>query len=599
MRQEPEEIPSITSGEICDFRSAVGNKGRIEKESNCPKEQYKREEKISVIAVAQITTDPGELRRNLEKIVSFIGLARGSGAQLVVFPELTLPGFCHMDLAFNPKFRADQLTALEHIRDASHGITVIVGHMLEDEGVTVPSGRPHLRSVATIIKDGEVLHTQEKSLLPNHELSPGRRYYHNGDVPKAFQLGDLKVGLIICEDIWTDGYETDPVEELARQKVDLVINTSASPFEVGKMRQRKELLSEVAIRVGAPVVYANLVGSFDGYDAEIVFDGRSMLIGKDGEVSAVAKGFTEDLKIFDLRSLREVPSQTHNDLEELHDALVLGIREYFRRNGFQRAYVGLSGGIDSALVAALCVEALGREHVVGVTMPSHITSDETRRDAHLLANNLGMKCFERSIEPEYEAWLAGYRQVYPDREPAAFTKQNKQARIRGSILLEYTNEDRSGLVVSTGNKTELALGYCTLYGDKCGGFAAINDVDKPGVYALSLFINERAGRCLIPEGTLTRTPSAELEEGQTDTANLPAEFDLLSPLVDEIVEDNATLEELLSRYPKEVIDRTMSAIDAQEYKRRQVAPGIRVTSRGFGIERRMPMGLGYRRSQLC
>jgi NAD+ synthetase len=322
-----------------------------------------------------------------------------------------------------------------------------------------------------------------------------------------------------------------------------------------------------------------------------------MIIGRDGKMKAVSSGFREDLLLYDVHSAQVIELPTGTEINELHDAIVLGIREYFRRNGFKRAYIGLSGGIDSAVVAALSVEALGAENVTGVTMPSHITSKETEEDAFALASNLGIPCYERAIGEEYKAWLGGFREANL-REPESITKQNKQARIRGSILMEYTNEDRDGLVITTGNKTELALGYCTLYGDMCGGFAAISDVDKLKVYQLAQFINRYKGKHIIPAGTLYRPPSAELEEGQKDSDNLPADYEVLAPLVNEIVEENASREELIKRYPEQVVDKTLRLIDVQEYKRRQAAPGIRVTERAFGIERRMPMGQGYRRSEL-
>jgi NAD+ synthase (glutamine-hydrolysing) len=550
------------------------------------------------VALAQITTDPGQLRANMEKIVDAIERARREGAELVVFPELCIPAYSHMDLIYNAQYRADQQFVLEAVCKLSHGIGIVVGYALEEQGAMVSGERPRLYNALSVFRDGECLHTVTKELLPNYGIHSERRYYTPGSNDhRTVQVGSMRVGLSICEDIWTKGYDADPVRALQNEQPDIVINASASPFAIGKLAKRIDVVAEAARRIGAPIVYTNLVGAFDGFDAEVVFDGRSMLVNKAGELTALGSGFTEELMVLNVLEPRPIMLPAVSNIAELHDALVLGIREYFRRNGFSKAYIGLSGGIDSALVAALAVEALGSQNVVGVTMPSHVTSQETKGDAFLLAENLGIPCLERSIRPEYDAWLTEFRLANNGHEPDGLTKQNKQARIRGTILMEYTNEDRSSLVITTGNKTELALGYCTLYGDMCGGFAAISDVDKSRVYELSRFINRLSGQAVIPETTLMRVPSAELEEGQTDAQNLPADYDVLVPLVNDIVEGGKSREELIQVYPVAVVDRTLRMIDVQEYKRRQAAPGIRVTERAFGIERRVPMGQGYRRSQ--
>ena len=341
-----------------------------------------------------------------------------------------------------------------------------------------------------------------------------------------------------------------------------------------------------------PFIYANLVGAFDGYDGEVVFDGRSLVFGRDGAVIAAGAAFAEDLVVADVSSAAPIEVPAEDESREICEALVLGIREYFRRTGFHRAYIGLSGGVDSALVAALAVRALGRENVIGVTMPSHITSDETKSDALLLAKNLGIRCDIRPIVAEYAAWETEARRAL-GREPRSITKQNKQARIRGSILMEYTNEDCKGLVISTGNKTELAAGYCTLYGDMAGGFAAISDLSKARVYAVARWINSEAGTDIIPASILTRVPTAELEHGQTDAANLPADYDVLSPLIDAIVDDQCSYEELCRSYPQDVVEKTLRLVHLNEFKRRQAAPGIRVTKRAFGIGRRFPIVHGF------
>lgn len=550
---------------------------------------------VNTIAIAQITTDPGAIRPNLERIRSCIAGAKQAGADIVIFPELALPGYAHLDLAFNELFLTDQRTALEKLKEDSHGITVLVGYLSQDLTRQAPGGRPYLKNAVAILKNGTIIGSEEKRLLPSYGIHYEERYYQEGAPHKVIDLDGLRIGVTICEDIWNRDYASDPVSELHSEGIDLLINTSASPFAVGKLETRIRLLSDLAKRTATPIVYVNLVGSFDGFESEVVFDGRSMFVNRNGSVSSLGSGFQEDLLIVGLHEPKEVPLPSPEPMAELRDALVLAIREYFRRNAFQRAYVGLSGGIDSALVAALVVEALGAENVVGVTMPSHITSDETKNDAHLLAKNLGVLCHERSIRSEYDAWLGEFRKTY-GYDPEGLTKQNKQARIRGTILMEYSNEDRSSLVISTGNKTELALGYCTLYGDMCGALAAISDVDKLRVYSLCQFINDEAGRSLIPESIIRRTPTAELEAGQTDEGSLPGPYEALVPLVNAIIEDGLPREELVKCFPATMVDQTFRLIEVNEYKRRQASPGIRVTERSFGIERRMPMGKLYWKS---
>lgn len=338
-----------------------------------------------------------------------------------------------------------------------------------------------------------------------------------------------------------------------------------------------------------------MVGVHDGYQGEVVFDGRSMILDASGELLFESSGFEEDLSLVDLHSARSIALPNWAPEEELHDALVLGMREYFARNGFKRAYIGISGGIDSALTAALAVEALGAENVIGVTMPSHITSSETIDDAVKLCAALGIRLDTRTIGDQYQAWLKDAERTHGNLQ--SVTKQNIQARLRGMILMEYTNEDREGLVLSTGNKTETALGYCTLYGDMCGGLAVLGDVSKHWVYGISRYVNQRAGREIIPFSTIERPPTAELEDGQLDSDNLPADYPILSPLVERIVEDGASVEELVAELAgqgvenaEEIVRRTVQMIFIAEYKRRQMPPAIKVTRKSFGSGRRIPVG---------
>ncbi len=547
------------------------------------------------IAVAQIATDPGKIRENAEKIKDYVQQARAAGAELVVFPELSLPGYGHMDLVLQKAFTDAVRNALYKIAEVSDGITVVVGFVDRDDTAVGPGRKPVLYNSAALLRDGALRAVIDKTLLPTYDIFSELRYFTPGRRQGIVEVGGRRLGIGICEDLWDEGYGIRVYPALADQHPDLLINISASPFAVGKLHERKALIQRAMNGSGVPFVYANLVGCFDGYDGEIAFDGRSLMINSAGQLAALGKAFEEELLLLDTEAAPAVQVPPENPSQELHGALVLGIREYFRRTSFERAYIGLSGGIDSALVAALAAEALGSDNVIGVTMPSHITSSETRADALRLAENLNIRCDVRPIGGEYKAWEDDFRQAL-GREPRPITKQNKQARIRGSILMEYTNEDPKGLVISTGNKTELACGYCTLYGDMAGGFAAISDLSKARVYQVAEYINSSAGMEIIPASIIKRIPTAELEHGQTDAANLPADYDVLSPLVDAIIDEQCPYDELCRRYGTDVVDRTLRLVHANEFKRRQAAPGIRVTNKAFGIGRRFPIVHGFWRN---
>lgn len=559
------------------------------------------------IAIAQITTDPGQIEANEKKILEAIAAARAQGADLVVFPELTVPGYGVMDLCFNESFINDNLAALQRIAGATTGIAAIVGFIDRDTNARRPGGRPALYNSAALLSDGAILGIQDKTLLPTYDIFFEERYFLPARGQKLFALRDERVGIQICEDLWETEYAVRATSELIALKPSIIVNISASPFHSGKLTERLQQVTRLYPAFGGTFIYTNLVGSFDGYEGEIVFDGRSLVIGPDGNLQTQGAPFAEDLVIFKtvpppgtLRVPTDLPPSTPTALpqltpeEEIHDALALGIREYLRRQKLTRVYVGLSGGVDSAVVAALAVTALGANRVTGVTMPSHITGSDTKSDAVLVAKNLGIPCHERPIIAEYEAWQREFRRAV-GREPQELTIQNKQARIRGAILMEYSNEDRGAVVLATGNKTELAVGYCTLYGDMCGALAVIGDVSKLRVYDLARHINRRAGREIVPKSIIDRIPTAELASGQTDRDNLPADYPILSPLVDEIIEDQPSLEILAQRYPRDVVERTLRLIHANEFKRRQAAPAIRVTKRAFGVGRRVPMGHEYLR----
>jgi NAD+ synthetase len=555
------------------------------------------------VGVAQISTDPGDIAGNTSKIISYIEEARAKGVDLVVFPELAIPGYCAMDLLWDKDYLAANLAALQKIREASSGITVIVGFVDVDPTTTLPGGRPKIFNSAAVIRDRELLGVQDKTLLPNYDIFFEDRYFAPPRGSHVIQAGAIKIGTEICEDLWTSGYSTDPTKQLVEAGAEVVVNLSASPFHVGKLATRHNLVANTARNKGVPLIYANLVGSFDGYEGQVVFDGRSMVVAADGGLVAVAPGFKEQLLISDVYAEKRIELPEVQEVAELYDALVLGIKDYFNRVGsleranFRCAYIGLSGGIDSAVVAALAVEALGPDKVVGLTLPSRYNSEETKGDAQKLAENLRIRFKSVSIEKQFQACLDTFRE---DEEisstPEGVADQNVQARLRMIDLMYYANRSQ-GMVLNTGNKTELALDNCTIYGDMVGGFSVLGDVDKDRVFALARYINQRAGREIIPVTTIERVPSAELKADQKDSDVMGADPETIAPMVRTIIEEGLSVSEAISRFGNEfgeaLILRTFQRIDRSEWKRRQAAPAIRVTPHAFGNGRRVPLSHGF------
>lgn len=542
------------------------------------------------VAIAQIKTLPTRIDENAERIISAIDKAEEAGANLVVFSELALPGYCSLDNFQNKDYIEANLEALGRIAAHTAGkqVAAIVGFADRGMDKDQQPGAPSFYNSAAVIRDGRIIQIIDKTLLPDYDIFWERRYFEPARRNRLVEIDGVKLGIQICEDLWDDNYPKRISDDLAHQGADLLINLSASPFSPGKQNKRAELIQRTVDKHKIPFLYANLVGAQDAYEGEVVFDGRSLAFGPDGKALAEGRGFEEELLLIDVHSPKRIALPSWPPEEEVFQALVLGIREYFARNGFKRAYIGLSGGIDSALTAALAVEALGAENVIGVTMPSRITAAETKQDAIQLARNLGIRCDVRPIKQQYEAWEAHALERRAGQLDS-ITKENAQARIRGMILMEYTNEDRQGIVITTGNKTELALGYCTLYGDMCGGLAAISDVSKLMVYDLSRYYNSFRGREIIPESTIRRPPTAELAEGQTDEKGLGAPYSVLSPLVDDIVEHQLSLHDLSDKYGPEPAQRFWRMVQRNEYKRRQAAPGIRVSGKAFGGGRRLPI----------
>lgn len=557
------------------------------------------------IAVAQISTDPAAFKENTAKIIENIQEAKRRGAKLVVFPELTIPGYASFDLLFYKTYIDDNLSALNEVMRATAGITAVVGFVDRDRGQVRSGGRPVLYNSAAIMRDGELLAIQDKTLFPNYDIFWEDRYFSPARGVKVFDVEGVKFGAEICEDLWKEGYNTDPTQRLIQLGAEAIINLSASPFHLGKLNPRRELIERSVQQHNVPFIYANLVGSFDGYEGEVVFDGRSIVMGRQAKLLGLGKGFAEDLLVVDLHSQKELLFPDIYQTEELHDALVLGIKDYFRRIGsarqanFKRAIIGLSGGIDSAVVAALAVEALGKEKVLGITMPSKYSSKETRDDARILAENLGIQFKTVPIEKNHTSFLDTIREADPEVAalPENVAEENIQARDRMRILMYYANKI-GGLVLNTGNKTEIALDNCTLYGDMVGGFSVMQDVDKDRVYALAEYINKKFGFDVIPRATIERVPSAELKANQSDAAHMGAAPQVIAPLVRGIIEEGLSLTEAKDRFKGEfseaLIDRAWMLLDRSEYKRRQAAPSIRVTPRAFGVGRRVPMNHGFR-----
>ncbi len=538
--------------------------------------------------LAQGNATVGDMRANAECAAQMMADAKEKQVDFLVFPELCLCGYPPEDLLHKPKFAADNDAVLETLLPASEGITAVVGLAHGHEGACY--------NAAAVLSDGKLDAIYQKGQLPNYGVFDEKRYFSAGQVPVIVEQGGLRIAITICEDIW----DVDWLDAfLAGQKsnLDLIVNLSASPFHLGKMQQRQKVLADCARHFNCAVAYCNLVGGQD----ELVFDGRSMMVDCTGNVVIQAKEFAEDICIVDLErkadQLKILPvtdshaDEQHDEVFEVHEALVLGMRDYVRKNGFSKVAIGLSGGIDSALVAAIAVEALGKDNVVGLTMPSRFNTDETRSDAKALADNLGIEFHTVPIAETLDAFsgtlgaLNGW-----DEKGLAF--ENLQARIRGTILMSYSNQF-GWLILTTGNKSETAVGYSTLYGDTAGGFAVIKDVPKTLVYRLCRFINDRAGREVIPETTITRPPSAELRPDQKDSDSLP-DYDLLDAILKNYVELDHSVDELIAAgFPEDEVRRVIRLVDRNEYKRRQSPPGIKITPRAFGKDRRMPITNRY------
>jgi NAD+ synthase (glutamine-hydrolysing) len=538
--------------------------------------------------LAQINATVGDMHGNTTLMSHLIDSAKKKGLDVVVFPELCVCGYPPEDLLHKPKFLHDNESALKELSHYTTSITVVAGFALEESDQCF--------NAAAIIENGNIQSIYKKGLLPNYSVFDEKRYFTPGLNPVIFRKKGLTIAVTICEDIWDLDW-LDQFLDGEKHRLDLIINLSASPFNSGKIQERQNILARCAGHFNCAVAYCNLVGGQD----ELVFDGRSMVVDSQGTVITQAKEFEEDLCIVDLEKMPDgrlgitpispsyAPSEPLDDVFEVHQALVKGTRDYIQKNGFSKVVIGLSGGIDSALVAAVAVEAIGNENVVGISMPSRFNTHATRSDAETLAENLGIEFHTVPIADTMDAFSQALESV-DGWDEMGLAYENLQARIRGTILMSYSNQF-GWLVLTTGNKSETGVGYSTLYGDTAGGFAVIKDVPKTLVYELCRFVNKE--REIIPDSIISRPPSAELRPDQKDSDSLP-DYDLLDAILKNYVELDHSTEELIgSGFDAEQVRRIIRLVDRNEYKRRQSPPGIKITPRAFGKDRRMPITNRY------
>ncbi|HET7053262.1 MAG TPA: NAD+ synthase [Solirubrobacterales bacterium] len=526
------------------------------------------------IALAQIDPTVGDIDGNTAKIAEWIGRAAAAGADLAIFPELCVPGYPAEDLYLKRHFVAANQAAVERLARQVGEMVALVGF-----AEPVPGGGDHRHAYNSlaVLADGAVRAVYRKNRLPNYAVFDEQRYFLSGSEPATTEVAGTRVGLTVCEDLWEEG---PPASSEAADGAQLIANPSGSPYHRGKGREREAMFAERARAYGAHLAFCNLVGGQD----ELVFDGQSLLVGPDGTVLARAAQFEEELLICEIPASAPARlAEPLSDLAEVYAALVLGLRDYVRKNGFRHVGLALSGGIDSALVALLAADAIGSENVSCVVMPSPHSSDETQADARAIAANLGAEAIEIPIGAAMEAYESGLAEPL-----AGLAAENIQARIRGNMMMALSNK-HGWLVLTTGNKSEMSVGYATLYGDMAGGFAAIKDVPKTLVYELVRHRNEQAGRELVPASVLDRAPSAELRPDQFDSDSLPP-YDLLDRILEAYVERDQGREEMVADgMPGDVVDEVVRMVDRSEYKRRQAAPGIRITPKAFGRDRRLPI----------
>jgi NAD+ synthase (glutamine-hydrolysing) len=543
------------------------------------------------VAIAQINPTVGDIAGNVRKIVEFGRRARAAQADLVIFPEMSVCGYPPMDLLLKDSFVRATLEGVEQIAKELADISVMVGYVDRNSG----PGRP-LHNTCGFLQNGKVVFAQYKTLLPTYDVFDEDRYFEPAHTYGLMHVSGKNFASSICEDIWNDAeivpvprYLTDPIRLLSDKHPDVLVNISASPYSLLKENVRHELVRSQARRHKIPVFYVNQVGGND----ELIFDGRSIVVNANGELIAAAAAFEEDLVIVDLASGQGDVRTTPTDAtENMYEALVLGTRDYMRKCGFKKAVVGLSGGIDSAVVCAIAVKAVGADNVVGVSMPSPFSSEHSRKDAEDLARNLGIEYHTVPIAEPMHAFDSMLSGVFQGTKSDT-TEENIQARLRGMTLMALSNKF-GYLVLTTGNKSELAVGYCTLYGDMCGGLAIISDVPKMMVYDVAGYINKIAGSAVIPQSTIDKAPSAELRPGQLDSDSLPP-YPVLDAILQFYVEQRMSADQIVAKgYQSEVVMDVINRIDRNEYKRYQAAPGLKLTAQSFGFGWRMPIAQQFK-----
>ena len=540
------------------------------------------------VGFAQINTTVGDIKPNADKILAAYREASRQGAQLVITPELALTGYPPQDLVFKSGFVPQTLEQLRVLHDEIGAVPLLVGYVDFNPKKT---GKPFVNSCAVLERERPIRKIF-KTLLPTYDVFDEARYFEPADDQQPIELLGQKVGITICEDIWTDKYlrhdlyHCDPAERLVGQGASVILNLSSSPFSVGKPALRRAMVTELALQHRIPFFYCNAVGGND----ELIFDGNSFVIDKEGATTARLASFREQIAVVDC----DAPAIAETAMpaeEEIFRALVLGVRDYFAKCGFRSAVLGLSGGIDSAVTAAIAVEALGKENVTGVSMPSAYSSSGSLDDADRVAKNLQIERLVIPIKEPFEVLKSQFKEVFAGlREDA--TEENMQSRLRGLILMSLSNKF-GHLLLTTGNKSELAVGYCTIYGDMCGGLAVISDVPKTMIYRLARWINRH--REVIPVNSITKPPSAELKPNQTDQDTLPP-YETLDAILELCVEEQLDPVEIVDRgFDPEIVRWIQRRVDINEYKRRQAALGLKVTSLAFGIGWRMPIAQRYLR----